>query len=56
MAVKITHILADGTVLDDITGHLVTRESCPQAYAVIDRINERLEREFYEQKRNSKQS
>lgn len=36
----ITHHLKDGTVLKDITGHVVKKEDVPMAYALIDRMNE----------------
>ena len=36
----ITHILKDGTVLEDIKGHLVKREDAPRAYQLIDRMND----------------
>lgn len=31
----ITHILKDGTTTTDISGHKVTKEECPAAYAVM---------------------
>ena len=34
MAVK--HILKDGTVLDDITGHIVKEQDAPPAYTAIE--------------------
>lgn len=34
----IRHILKDGTVTADITGHLVTRKDCPEAYAAMERM------------------
>jgi hypothetical protein len=36
----IKHHLKDGTVLEDITGHVVKKEDVPSAYALIDRMNE----------------
>ena len=36
----VKHILKDGTVLKDITGHVVKKEDVPLAYALIDQINE----------------
>jgi hypothetical protein len=36
----IRHHLKDGTVLEDITGHVVKKEDVPMAYALIDQINE----------------
>ena len=35
----VIHILKDGTVLEDITGHVVKREEVPQAYAVVEQKN-----------------
>jgi hypothetical protein len=34
----IKHILKDGTTTTDISGHMVTREQCPSAYAVMATI------------------
>lgn len=34
----ITHILADGRKLKDITGHKITRENAPAAYEALERI------------------
>ena len=36
----IIHILKDGTVLDDITGHLVKREDVPEFYERRERKND----------------
>lgn len=47
----IRHHLKDGTVLTDITGHVVRKEDVPIAYALIDRMNlerEREKRKHYE--------
>lgn len=33
----ITHILKDGTIKQDITGHTVSRDDCPEVYEVIER-------------------
>jgi hypothetical protein len=41
----IKHILKDGTVLNDITGHVVKKEDVPMAYAIIDKMNEKRTRE-----------
>lgn len=38
MAVK--HILRDGTVLDDITGHVVKMEDARVVYELLDKINQ----------------
>lgn len=37
----ITHKLKDGTVLDDITGHKVSRKDVPEAYELMERMNEK---------------
>ena len=37
----VKHTLKDGTVLDDIKGHVVKIEDAELAYAVMERINER---------------
>jgi hypothetical protein len=34
----IKHILKDGTTRKDITGHLVKRKDCPEAYAAMERM------------------
>lgn len=34
---KIIHVLKDGTVLDDITGHVVKMADCPELYKALDR-------------------
>lgn len=34
----ITHILKDGTILDDISGHKVTREDAPTVYEILERL------------------
>lgn len=36
----VIHILKDGTVLEDITGHVVKKEDAPMAYALIDQMND----------------
>ena len=33
----ITHILKDGTVLQDITGHKVTRKDAPRVYQILEK-------------------
>ena len=48
----IRHHLKDGTVIDDITGHVVKLEDAPTAYALIDKMNEGRANEE-NQKRNS---
>jgi hypothetical protein len=42
---RIIHIMADGTVRDSIEGLVVSYEMCPDAYAVIERANERIKKE-----------
>jgi len=37
----ITHILSDGTVLDDITGHKVTKEDVPTVYEILERLKKK---------------
>lgn len=45
----VKHVLKDGTVLDDISGHVITREQFPEVYDIMDRVfakgneNEKLE-------------
>ena len=34
----ITHILKDGTILDDISGHKVTREDAPTVYEILEQL------------------
>lgn len=42
----VKHVLKDGTVLEDITGHVVKEADCPMVYALLERI----ERERNEEK------
>lgn len=37
----ITHILKDGTILTDISGHVVRMEDARSVYTLMDKINER---------------
>lgn len=39
----IRHILADGTEVEDITGHKVMMADVPMVYEVLKRIGERYE-------------
>lgn len=39
----IKHILKDGTVLEDIKGHVVKQEEIKSAYDLIDSMNKRQE-------------
>lgn len=34
----VKHILKDGTVLKDITGHIVKKEDVPAAYTLIEQL------------------
>lgn len=44
----VTHILKDGTVLEDITGHVIKQDDAPMVYQII----EQMEREEKENERN----
>ena len=44
---KVIHILKDGSVVDDITGHVVRMEDASALYGLIDSMNR--------QSRNSKE-
>lgn len=46
----IQHILKDGRMLQDITGHQVTRKDNPRVYEILDRANERRKSEGRVQK------
>lgn len=37
----IKHVLKDGTVLNDITGHMVKKEDATSCYAIIKKLNDR---------------
>ena len=39
----ITHVLKDGTVLEDITGHVIKQDDAPMVYQIIEQM-EREER------------
>ena len=41
----IQHILKDGRMLQDITGHQVTRKDNPRVYEILDRVNERRKKD-----------
>ena len=47
MAIK--HILKDGTVLEDISGIVITREDNPEIYRVVEQIRKK-ERGKHEKK------
>lgn len=36
---KVIHILKDGSIVDDITGHVVQMEDAAPLYELIDNIN-----------------
>jgi hypothetical protein len=40
----VKHVLKDGTVLNDITGHVVKKEDVKGIYALIDEINQKRAR------------
>lgn len=37
----IKHILRDGRMLKDITGHQISRKDNPRVYEILDKVNER---------------
>ena len=39
----VKNILKDGTVLEDLTGHVVKQEEAPLAYQLIDSMNDDLQ-------------
>ena len=41
---RVTHVLRDGTVLDDISGKVVQVKDAKQVYLLIDKISERENR------------
>lgn len=41
---NIKHILKSGKVLQDITGHKVTRKDAPMTYQVIEQLNKERKR------------
>ena len=49
----IKHILSDGTVLTDITGHLVKKEDTPSVYHLIDQMNKERKGNEEKDKANS---
>ena len=44
----VKHVLKDGTVLHDISGHKVTREQAPIVYKVLEQVRKEKQ---HEQKR-----
>ena len=47
----IKHILKDGTVKDDISGHLVNKADIPVIYELIDQMNAQRRKETNEKDR-----
>lgn len=43
MAVK--HVLRSGEVLDDISGHVIKKEDCPELYRIIEKIRREKEKD-----------
>lgn len=43
----ITHVLSDGTVLEDITGHIVKREDAPTLYKILEQAEEKRNERNY---------
>ena len=41
----ITHILKDGKVIEDITGHVVKKEDAPTVYSLMNMLKERRKSE-----------
>ena len=41
----IIHVLKDGTVLEDIKGHVVKQEEIKSAYDLIDSMNQKRQEE-----------
>ena len=41
----VVHVLKDGTVLNDIKGHLVKKEDVPTVYVLINKMNEHPKKE-----------
>lgn len=39
----VIHIMKDGTVLKDITGHVVKKEDAPMIYNIVDQMNRKRE-------------
>lgn len=50
----IKHHLKDGKVLNSITGYLVRKEDVPQAYELIDLVNEGENKDHEKNRPNSK--
>lgn len=38
---NIIHILKDGTIVKDITDHIIKQEDCPEVYEIIWRISQK---------------
>lgn len=37
--IKVINVLKDGTIIEDLTGHVVRRADCPGAYEVMQNMN-----------------
>lgn len=40
----VKHVLKDGTVVDDISGVVITKEQFPKVYEILQKIGERYEK------------
>ena len=40
---RVRNILKDGSVVEDLTGHVITKEQLPEVYEVIEHIEQREE-------------
>lgn len=49
---RVTHVLSNGTKLEDITGHVVKKEEAETVYDLIDHINREG---IYDAEKNKKQ-
>ena len=37
----IRHVLSNGTVLEDLSGHVVKKEDVPEAYMLMEQMNKK---------------
>ena len=44
----VKHILRDGTVLQDITGHVVKRKDAPEIYALMEQIKRKEKKDGHQ--------
>jgi hypothetical protein len=51
---KVTHVLRDGTELDDIQGHVVKKDDAEAVYSLMDVINQKEKRGKNEEKEPKK--